>query len=172
MGVDEDLVDVTHIESSDHFQSTTLTQKNDNFVWRLINVYGLVKDNQKQDFQDELEVLIRGVIGGDFNLVRRIEEKSTSNVNLSLMDAFNNFVANTGLREIHRGGGQYTWTNKQINPVMVVLNRIFMNSTWEDYFPLVTTHSITRMGSNHNPLVVELSSDRGVRSIFFLFEAA
>ena len=131
-------------------------------------MYGPVKDNQKQDFLDELEVLIRGMIGSDFNLVRRIEEKSTGNVNLSLMDAFNNFVANTGLREIHRGGGQYIWTNKQINPVMVVLNRIFMNSTWEDHFPLVTAHSITRVGSNHNSLVVKLSSDGGVRSNFFL----
>jgi hypothetical protein len=98
----------------------------------LISVYGPVRDNDKQGFLDELEVLcndadIPTLIGGDFNLVRKVEEKSTGNVNTTLMDAFNNFVANTGFRKLHRGGGQYTWTNKQTNPIMVVLDRFFMN---------------------------------------------
>lgn len=112
------------------------------------------------------------IIGGDFNLVRRVEEKSTGNVKHNLVNAFNSFVANTGLREIHRGGGQYTWTNKQINPVMVVLDRVFMTPTWEDHFPLVTANSITRVGSDHNPLVVQLSPERCIRSKIFRFEAA
>lgn len=76
-------------------------------------MYGPVKDNQKQAFLDELEVLIKvcdipTLMGGDFNLVRKIEEKSSGNVNVHLMESFNDFVANTRLRELHRGGGQFT----------------------------------------------------------------
>jgi len=102
MGIDEDFAELVMVESSDQFQAMTLVQK-DNFTWRLINMYGPVKDNLKQVFLDKLEGLINDtdiptLIGGDFNLVRKIEEKSTGNVNLKLMDAFNNFVANTGVR--------------------------------------------------------------------------
>lgn len=55
MGVYEDYVEVLKVESSNHFQAMTLVLKEDKFVWRLINVYGPVKDNQKQDFLNELE---------------------------------------------------------------------------------------------------------------------
>lgn len=37
---------------------------------------------------------------------------------------------------------------------------------------MVTAHSITRVGSDHNPLVVESGSIRGARSRIFRFEAA
>lgn len=112
------------------------------------------------------------LVGGDFNLVRRIEEKSSGNVNTNLMEAFNNFVAETELREMHRGGSQYTWTNKQTNPIMVVLDRVFMNMSMEAHFPLASAHSVTRIGSDHNPLVVDLFSNRGGRSRIFRFETA
>jgi endonuclease/exonuclease/phosphatase (EEP) superfamily protein YafD len=76
MGIDEDFAEVSNVESTNHFQAMTVTQKEDNFVWRLIHVYGPVQSNQKQSFLDNLENLIRGadiptLVGGDFNLVRR-----------------------------------------------------------------------------------------------------
>jgi len=42
------------------------------------------------------------ILGGDFNLVRRIEEKSNGNVNVQMMEAFNEMINNTALRELHR----------------------------------------------------------------------
>ncbi|XP_066396066.1 uncharacterized protein [Miscanthus floridulus] len=133
--------------------------------------------NKKQEFLSELEVSINEsevplLARGDFNLVRRVEEKSSGNVNTFWMDAFNEFVANTELRELHRSGGQYTWTNKHINPIMVMMDRVFMSATWESHFPLVYAHSATRIGSDHNPLVVETCPERSVRSKIFRFEAA
>lgn len=52
------------------------------------------------------------IVGGDFNLVRDSSEKSTKNVNNSLVNLFNQFVSDVSLREMHRHGGTYTWTNK------------------------------------------------------------
>jgi hypothetical protein len=49
------------------------------------------------------------VVGGDFNMVEERGEKSTGNVNSLLMQLFNDFVV---LRELHRHGGSYTWSNK------------------------------------------------------------
>jgi exonuclease III len=177
MGVDEEFAEVIKIEGDNHFQAMNMVQRTDGFTWRLISVYGPVKDNQKQEFLQKLEVIINDqdiptLIGGDFNLIRQSDEKSTGNANTHLMDVFNAFVADTELREIRRGGGQYTWTNKQINPIMVVLDRVFMNTSWESRYPLVKAYSVTRIGSDHNPLVVDLEVVRGGRSKIFRFEAA
>lgn len=145
------------------------------FKWKLFNVYGSVQDSLKHDFLTNLETAINEsevpiLVGGDFSMIRRVEEKSIGNVNVQWMNAFNDFVSNTEIRELHRSGGQYTWTNKQLNPIMVMLDIIFMSAHWESHFPLDTAHSITRIGSNHNPLLVEECTVRSVRSIIFRFE--
>jgi hypothetical protein len=54
---------------------------------------------------------------------------------------------------------------------MVVLDRVFMNASWEAHFPLVTAHSITRIRSDHNPLL-EVDTFKDIRSKKFRFEAA
>jgi len=51
-------------------------------------------------------------VGGDFNMVRECAEKSNGNVNMSLVNLFNQFVSDSSLREMHRHGGSFTWTNK------------------------------------------------------------
>lgn len=76
-------------------------------------MYGPVKVNLKQQFLDELEGFIQNtnihvLFRGDFNLVRKIEEKSSDNANSDLMNSFNEFVARIELRELHRSRGQYT----------------------------------------------------------------
>jgi len=43
MGIEEDFAEVIKIEVNDHFQAMTMVQKEDNFRWRLISVYGPVK---------------------------------------------------------------------------------------------------------------------------------
>lgn len=147
----------------------------DNFKWKLFNVYGPIQDSLKHDFLIDLETAINEsevpvLAGGDFNMVRRVEEKSSGNVNIQWMNAFNEFVSNIEIRALHRSRGQYTWTNKQLNPIMVMLDRVFMCANWESHFPLVTAQSITRIGSNHNPLMVEACPVRSVRSKIFRFE--
>ena len=58
------------------------------------------------------------ILGGDFNLVRKIEEKSNGNVNVQIMEAFNEMINIIALRELHRTGSCFTWTNKQNPPIM------------------------------------------------------
>ena len=57
-------------------------------------------------------------MGGDFSLVRRVEEKY-GNVNVRLMEAFNEMINSTKLRELHGTKSGFTWTNKQIPPLCV-----------------------------------------------------
>lgn len=59
--------------------------------------YGPIQDEKKE---------------GDFNLIRRVDEKSTGNVDQRFMDVFHEMIEAAELTELFRGGCKYTWTNK------------------------------------------------------------
>jgi hypothetical protein len=94
-----------------------VVNKHDNFSWKIINVYGPVRNEKKGIFSQELyqkqlrcEVLV--VVCGDLNMIKYGFEKSTR-ANYSIwMDMFNSFLNDTALLKIYRGGDRFTW---QIN---------------------------------------------------------
>uniref|UniRef100_A0A453J5N8 Uncharacterized protein n=1 Tax=Aegilops tauschii subsp. strangulata TaxID=200361 RepID=A0A453J5N8_AEGTS len=73
---------------------------------------------------------------GDFNLIRWASYKSSPNVDRVRMRLFNDSIADLALREIARVGARFTWTNKQVDPIRRVLDRIFVLAQWEVMFPL------------------------------------
>jgi hypothetical protein len=80
---------------------------------------------------------------------RHTDERNTDNVNQDLMDRFNMFIDLHQLQEIRRTGPKFTWTNKQINPTMVILDRILVSTEWESKYPLCFAWSKRRLGSDH-----------------------
>lgn len=58
------------------------------------------------------------VLGGDFNLIRSIEDKSNRQGDPKLINLFNSLIEDHQLREIKRCGPRFTWTNKQENPIL------------------------------------------------------
>lgn len=55
---------------------------------------------------------------------------------------------------------------------MAVLDRVFVSNDWEGQFPLATTRSLTRIGPDHNPLLVETESEVSIRSSIFRVESS
>lgn len=158
-------------------QYLLLKSREDDFKWSICNVYGPVKVELKPEFLRELmEIVLSAespiVVGGDFNLVRDSSEKSRGNVNAGLVTLFNQFVSDTSLREMHRHGGAYKWTNKHSSPIIAVLDRVFISADWEMQYPLATARSLIRVGSDHNPLLVETENRERIRSQIFKFENA
>jgi hypothetical protein len=74
------------------------------------------------------------------------------------------------LREVARVGARYTWTNKQLNPVRCVLDRVFVSPAWEASFPLCTLTAITRIGSDHTPLLLCRGDATVSRPSRFMFQ--
>lgn len=109
------------------------------------------------------------VFRGDFNLIRRAEDKSSSCINYSLVDKFNNFIVVNKLMEIKRGGPRFTWINKQACPTMVGLNRILVSTDWEANYPLCTAFSLTKVGSDHSPTVLNLGDKEIIKPGRFYF---
>jgi hypothetical protein len=85
-------------------------------------------------------------------------------------DMFNSIINTYALREIHLSGGQYTWSNNQLDPTLEKLDRFLMSSDWEDLFPLTTVHKLSRDISDHNPLILDTLENKPKKKYPFRFE--
>ena len=136
-------------------------------------VYGLADHSKSVGFLAELHDKITRevhpvVVGGDFNLMRTMDDKNKylHLVNLQLLDTFNNWIADVELQELDRVGASYIWTD----PTQCVLDRVFVSPEWEHKFPSCSLAAMTRLGSDHCPLVLDSEEARAKRRARFYFE--
>ena len=108
--------------------------------------------------------------GGDFNLIRRSQDKNNDRINWPRVNLFNEYIADWGVLELQRTGARYTWTNKRINPVRCVLDRVFMSANLALAFPLCSLVAETSLGSDHTPLIMDTGEGSPIRSNRFFFE--
>jgi hypothetical protein len=71
--------------------------------------------------------------------------------NTTLMNAFNSFIKRFSLREVHREGPKFTWTNKQECPIMSNIDRVLVTTKWDLKFTLANLTILTRVGWDHCP---------------------
>ena len=95
-----------------------------------------------------------------FNLIRTLDDKSTKTGSEKLMKLFNDFIEKFDLRDLHRGGGKFTWTNKQTNPIQSNIDRVLISTEWEEKYPMATLSAMTRIGSDHTPLLLDDEEQR------------
>jgi len=162
-------------DSGEFFQSMVLKNVEDDFKWELVNTYGPVQDEKKVGYLQELLVKTQSnnlptIIGGDFNLVRKAEDKSSGNVDGRFMRAFNDFILDSNLMELQKIGSKYTWSNKQLSPIFSNLDRVLVNNEWEDKYPLIRVQTYTRIGSDHNPLIVDIGAQELQAIRYFRFD--
>jgi hypothetical protein len=112
-------------------------------------------------------------VGGDFNIIRRKEEKNNNNFNHLWPFIFNAIIESLDLREIALSGRQYTWANRRDNPTYEKLDRILASVEWEQKYPLVSVRALTRSGSVHTPLLLDSGAQSFMGNKFhFSFELA
>ncbi|XP_073359665.1 uncharacterized protein [Aegilops tauschii subsp. strangulata] len=134
--------------------------KVDGFNWALVAVYGAAQPELKLEFLADL-VLICGseqlpiLVGGDFNIIRRREEKNNDNFDGRWSFMFNTIIEILDLREIELSGRKFTWANALPNPTYEKLDRVLASVEWEQKFPLVTVQALSRGISDHTPLFVD-----------------
>lgn len=133
LGVKEDLLQVEDWMKG----SAVVRNRVSNLRWKVVVVYGPVDHTLSRGFLQELREVVMNeylptVLGGDFNLVLEVNDKSTKQVNVGLMGEFNDFVAELALLEIKKAGGKYTWSNRQSNPIFSNIDRTFVTTEWEN----------------------------------------
>ena len=52
-------------------------------------------------------------------------------------------------------GRQFTWASRRATPTFEKLDRFLASVEWEQKFPLVSVHAMTREGSHHTPLLLD-----------------
>jgi hypothetical protein len=86
------------------------------------------------------------------------------------MDMFNMFIDLNQLQEIRRNRPKYTWTNKQVNPVMVTRDRVLVSTGWESKYPLCFAWRKTRVGSYHWLIFLDTGEQMEKKPKTFYFE--
>lgn len=88
-----------------HSCSALFKQSSTGSLFVVTNVYGPSTDEYKQEFIGELRNIASlvqhpWILGGDFNLVRWMIDRSSNNVNFRLMALFNDFIRDTALLDV------------------------------------------------------------------------
>jgi exonuclease III len=175
LGINEEKLEVVNWTVRKFSISVTIKNKKDAFSWNLVTVYGSAYDENKQAFLDELESVCANnnlpiLIGGDFNLVRELSEKSNQNIKQTWADKFNNWVNQFGLMELKPSNRLFTWSNNQQMPIMAAIDKFFVSTCWDAHFPMAHVQALARTGSDHTPLLVTLGGENEHTQKPFRFE--
>ncbi|PNT66278.1 hypothetical protein BRADI_3g09534v3 [Brachypodium distachyon] len=135
------------------------------------NVYGPCDPADKPSFLDELVQTGQSVSGpwailGDFNLILRPSERSNANFNFVDAAAFTDTINSFDLQELPLLGRSFTWSNQQLTPILVRLDRALVNLAWSTTFPDSTTSFLPRATSDHVPIILSAATNVPKPTIF------
>jgi hypothetical protein len=165
VGINSDTLQVLKVTTGDFCVKLHIKCKRDGFEWVLVPVYGAAQDAHKAIFLVELVRTCESeslpmLIGGDFNIIRKREEKNNDNFKARWPFVFNAIIEHLNLREIALTGRQFTWASRRDVPTYEKLDRVLASITWEQKFPLVTVRALSRSDSDHTPILI----DSGVKA--------
>ena len=160
VGINQDSLEYIEHEIGDYFVRMLVYDKKAEFKWNLVVVYGDAQSHGKAAFLAELARVCHDntypcLIGGDFNLIRKPNEKNKLGNMSHWSFVFNVIIENAGLRELDLNGRQYTWGNNHEDPTFEKLDRILICPDWEDKYPLTCVVALEREISDHTPLLID-----------------
>ena len=175
VGVNLTTFDIGEIEEGEFFVHFKLRNREDNFIWNLVSVYGPAQPDLKEKFLTELVQLctketIPIAIGGDFNIIWGPQDKNNDNYNDRWPFLFNAIIDAVNLRELELSGRKYTWANHQRNQTFKKLDRILVCTDFESKFPHTTVHALNREISDHTPLLMNTGNSSVTYQPQFTFE--
>ena len=171
---------VSVMASSEQFVHAKVVNGED--IFHLIVVYAAPSVSRRSGLWDQLKVVVEGisepvVIGGDFNTIIRLDERTGGNGHLSADSlAFGDWVNDSSLIDMGFRGNKFTWRRGKETRTFVAkrLDRILCCAQtrlkWQE---AVVTH-LPFMASDHAPLYLQLSPEVicDARRRPFRFEAA
>lgn len=98
----------------------------------------------------------------DFNTILGAhEQKSRYRVHEATMKDFQDWTNSNNLIHIHTRGSSYTWSNGRSSRFHIQrrLDRTICNHEWYAACNLVTCSTLTKLRSNHYPLLLEFKND-------------
>ncbi|KAA3472023.1 reverse transcriptase [Gossypium australe] len=99
------------------------------------------------------------LIMGDFNAILSPTDKKSPTTLGKRCDLFGNFVDSCELQDLQFIGPPFTW---QRGKILVRLDRALVNDEWMDTFPQSIVHHLTRIKSDHRPLLLITKGDNPI----------
>ncbi|GJU10052.1 RNA-directed DNA polymerase, eukaryota [Tanacetum coccineum] len=124
----------------------------------MISVYAPQTVSNKRVLWTYLTSLINrwngeSIVMGDFNEVRRMEERWGSTFNVNGARAFNNFISNSGLVDLQLEGYTFTWAHPSATK-MSKLDRFLTTDGLLSLFPHVSAACLDRHFLDHRPILL------------------
>jgi len=175
LGINLLTFDIGQIDEGDFFTKFKLRQKEDDFKFFLLSIYGPAQLEHKSLFLSELVRVCSNetlpiIMGGDFNIIRSLSEKNNANYSDRWPFLFNAVIDSLNLRELELTGRKFTWANNLHNQTFEKLDRILVCTDFESKYPLTTVHALTREISDHTPLLCNTNSSSQTYQHQFKFE--
>ena len=113
----------TEIFQNEYALSVEFTSKLNNDCWVLTNIYAPCTPNGKRSFLEwfgniQMPPYIDWLIVGDFNLIKKPEDRNREGGDINEMYLFNEAISALRIVELPLLGRYLTWTNKQTPPLM------------------------------------------------------
>ena len=113
----------TKVFQNDFAISIEMRSTLNNSSWILTTIYAPCTPSGKRAFLEwfkniQMLELTEWLIVGDFNLIRRPEDRNREGGDATEMYLFNEAIDTLGLIELPMHGRHFTWTNKQLSPLL------------------------------------------------------
>lgn len=144
----------------------------------IINVYASCAAHERIDLWDSLRMVVEQNVGicicviGDFNIVRRVDERVgiSSRSESREMEIFDSFIDRSNLIELSISGKAFTWYRPD-GTCKSKLDRILVNDEWLEKWPESVAKGMDRSLSDHCPIILDMSSKNWGPRPFHFFNA-
>jgi hypothetical protein len=136
--------------------------------WRASEIYGYPQQHNKLltcrliNDLSEVNNHPQWLIFGDFNIMLSDDEKLGGNlIDPNITNSFRNILYLCDLQDLSCTGDKYTWTNKHPGDSLILarLDRFLATTDWINRFPHFVNHHLLRYNSDHNPIMLNFSSN-------------
>lgn len=136
----------------------------DSSSFHLSNVYGPSHADGKMAFitwflNFDTTAFEDWLIVGDFNLYRSVDDRNKPGGDAGDMQMFNNLISDLDLVDIPFSGRCFTWSNMQLDPLLIKLDWVFCNDNWSLKYPSTIVQSLSRPISDHTPFVISFGGN-------------
>jgi hypothetical protein len=149
VGFNSEVFDVREHEAGEFMIHTLVLHRETNFIWNFVNVYGAAQKDHKNRFLSELSSFclrsqVPLLIGGDFNIIRKAEEKNKPGGFSKWSSLFNNIIDQHGLVEFELKNRLYTWSNNRSDPTFKKLDKFLASPEWDLVYNNISVHGLNR----------------------------
>ncbi|XP_023644208.1 uncharacterized protein LOC111832098 [Capsella rubella] len=169
------------VEKSDQFIHAIVGEGGED-PFHLLVVYAAPTISRRSGLWDKLKDVLCGIdepvlVGGDFNTILRLDERTGGNGRLSLDSlAFGDWISDTSLIDMGFRGNNYTWRRGRVLSTYIAkrLDRVMCNAAMRLKWQEASVTHLLFLASDHPPLYVQLcpTVEGNPKQRPFRFEAA